>query len=82
MDGHRDYHLSQVSQTEKGKYHVVSHVESNFKMIQTYLQNRNRLTEFENKLMVTKGHRWGKGQNESLRWASARCVWKGWPTGA
>ena len=24
-------------------------------MIQTYIQNRNRLTDIENKLMVTKG---------------------------
>ena len=25
------------------------------------LQNRNKLTDFENKLMVTKGERWGGG---------------------
>ena len=25
-----------------------------------YLQNRSRPTEFENKLMVTKGERWDK----------------------
>ena len=30
-------------------------------MIQmTYLQDRNRLTDFENKLVVTKGERWGE----------------------
>ena len=27
----------------------------------TYLQNRNRLTDFENKLLVTKGERWWEG---------------------
>ena len=27
----------------------------------TYLQNRNRLTDLENKLMVTKGEGWGEG---------------------
>ena len=27
----------------------------------TYLQNRNRLTDNENKLMVTKGEIWGYG---------------------
>ena len=27
----------------------------------TYLQNRNRLTDIESKLMVTKGERWGGG---------------------
>ena len=28
----------------------------------TYLQNRNKLTDFENKIMVTKGKRWGVGE--------------------
>ena len=27
----------------------------------TYIQNRNRSTDIENKPMVTKGERWGKG---------------------
>ena len=30
-------------------------------MIQTYLQNGNRLLDIENKLMVTKGERWRGG---------------------
>ena len=30
-------------------------MESKKKMTQTYLQNRNRLTDIENKLMVTRG---------------------------
>ena len=29
----------------------------------TYLQNRNRLTDLENKLIVTKEERWGGGIN-------------------
>ena len=28
---------------------------------ETYLQNRNRLTDTENKLMVTKGEMWREG---------------------
>ena len=32
----------------------------------TYLQNRNRLTDIENKLMVTKGERGGGGINEEF----------------
>ena len=32
----------------------------------TYLQNRNRLTDTENKLMVTKGKTWGGGINQEL----------------
>ena len=31
------------------------------KKIQTYLQNRKRFTNIENKLMVIKGDRWGGG---------------------
>ena len=33
------------------------------KMIQTYLHNRNRLTDIENRLMVTKGE---SGQGDKL----------------
>ena len=29
------------------------------KIQMNFLQNRNRLIDFENKLMVTKGERWG-----------------------
>ena len=28
------------------------------KMIQIYLQNRNRLTDLENEFIITKGKRW------------------------
>ena len=45
---------------EKGKYHMYRlYVESekNKKYKWTYFQNRNRLTDIENKLMVTKGER-------------------------
>ena len=43
-------------------YHVISLMCGIFKKLdnRTYLQNRNRLTDFENKLMVIKGERlWG-----------------------
>ena len=33
----------------------------------TFLQNRNRLTDTENKLTVTKGKTWGEGMNWELR---------------
>ena len=39
---------TEISQTEKDKYHMIS---------QTNLQNRNRNTDVEDKLMVTKGER-------------------------
>ena len=52
---------SEVSQTEKDKYHMISLLK---KMVQgTYLQNRNRVTDVENKIMVTRGERGGGGIN-------------------
>ena len=56
--------LSEVSQrkTSITWYHL--YVEPKKKLIQMNLQNRNRLTDFKNKLMVTKGERgWGGGIN-------------------
>ena len=46
----------------------------------TYLQNRNRLTDFENKLMVTKGQLgWGEWTG-GLELAYAHCgIWNDWP---
>ena len=54
--------LSEVSQAEKDKYHIslVCGIKKWYKW--TYLQNRNRLTDIENKLVVTKGKR-GAGIN-------------------
>ena len=49
--------LSEVSQTEKDKYHNNITYMWNLKKWYkwTYLQNRNRVTDVENKLMVTGG---------------------------
>ena len=48
--------LSEVSQTEKDKYPVISLICGIYKKRYkwTYLQNRNRLTSRKKKLMVTK----------------------------
>lgn len=50
--------LSKISQTEKDKYLMMSHIWTQ-KEKQTdewmYIQNRNRLTDIENKLVVTRG---------------------------
>ena len=50
---------SELSQKEKDKYHMLSLLcrilRKGYKW--TYLLNRNRLTDFENKLLVTKGER-------------------------
>ena len=49
---------SEVNQTEKTKYHMISLIRGIKKKKRykwSYLQNRNRLTDIENKFMVTKG---------------------------
>ena len=57
MDGPRDYH-TKWSKPDKDKYHL--HVESKKKWYNwTYIKNRHRPTDIENKLMVTKGERGG-----------------------
>ena len=55
--------LSEISQTEKGKYHMISLIRGIFLKCYklTYLQNRNRLTDLENKVMVTGGKSGGEG---------------------
>ena len=48
--------LSEISQTEKDKYHMISlNVESKKQWYKwTYLENKNRLTDLENELVVTR----------------------------
>ena len=60
MDGSRDYHTKWSKlKTNIIWYHL--YVESEIWYKCTYLQNRNRHTDIENKFMVTKGGRgWGK----------------------
>ena len=55
--------INEVSQTEENKYQMIALTcrIQNMKQMNFYLQNRNRLTEIENKLMVTKGEMgWGR----------------------
>ena len=61
MDGPRDYHTKQ-NKPEKDKYHMISlYVEAKIYKW-TYLQNRNRLTDIGNKLVVTKEEKLGVGE--------------------
>ena len=57
----RDYYAKlEVSQTETNIwYHL--HVECKMWYKWIYLQNRNRLTDVENKSMATKGEKGGEG---------------------
>ena len=53
--------LSEISQTEEGKCHMILLIQGIILMLQIYLQNRNRLTNLENKFMVTRGKSGGEG---------------------
>ena len=71
MDGPRDgwtYHTKYVRQKKTNTMWNHSYVESNFKKWHkwTYLQNKNRLTEIENKTMVTKGGVWRRWINQEF----------------
>ena len=56
MDGPRDSH-TEWSKSDRERYHLVSLICGIFKKGYkwTYLQNWNRVTDVENKLMVTLG---------------------------
>ena len=59
--------LSEVGQTKKGKYHMILLILGVLKKREiklTYIQNRNRTTDIEKKVMVTKG---GRGMEEKIR---------------
>ena len=55
--------LTEVSQKEKNTVWYHLYVESKIWDKLTYLQNRNRLTEVGNKVIVTKEERGGGGIN-------------------
>ena len=60
----RDYHTKwSKSERERQISYDVTHMWNLKRYKWTYLQNRNRLTDVENKLMVNKGGREGRGIN-------------------
>ena len=61
--------LTEVSQKERDKYHMILFIHGIFKIWHkwTYLQNRNILTDPENGLVVAKGKR-GVGNDELGVW--------------
>ena len=52
----RNYH-TKWSKSDKDKYHMVLFMNVKNGIKRSYLQNKNRLTEIENKLMFTQGER-------------------------
>ena len=73
--------LSEVSQKEKDKYHMISLI-SGFKLCQTYayanLSTEKKLMDLENRHLVAKGDGEGVGWIESLGLVDANyCIWSG-----
>ena len=67
MDGPRDYH-TKWNQSDKEKYHDITYLWNLKKWYKwTYLQNRNRLTDIENKVTVTK-REMGGGRDKLEVW--------------
>ena len=67
MDGPRDYHTKQSMSEQKDKYiwyHL--YVESKIWHKQTYLWNRNKLTNKENRPVVAKEEGFGGGMDWDL----------------
>ena len=70
--------LSEVSQTQKDKYHMILLICGILKKKKkrTYLQNRNRLTVLENELMLPVGKGEGEGQIGSLGLTCTHCYFR------
>ena len=67
MDASRDYH-TKGNKTEKDKCHISLTCEIwNIRYKLTYLQNRKRLIDIENKFMVIKGEKVGGRMNSEFK---------------
>ena len=66
MGGPRDYH-TKWRKSDKDKYYMISLIGRIWRgrtwYKRSYLQNRNRVTDIESKLMVNRGERWGREIN-------------------
>ena len=68
MDGLWSYH-TKWSESEKDKHHISLYVESKLWHNWNYLQNRNKSTDTENKLMIANGERrWGRDKLRVWAW--------------
>ena len=66
MDGPGDDY-TKWSKSDRERHHIIITYMWNLKKW-TYLQNRNRVTDVENKLMVTSGGRWGRDKLRDWDW--------------
>ena len=62
MDGPRDYHTKRSKSDRERQIYDITYMWNLKKWYKwTYLQNRNRLTDLENQILVTKGDSGGGG---------------------
>ena len=75
MYGPRDCHTEwSKSDTDKHGIAYMWNLKQWYK--RTYLQNRNRVTDVKNKLMVTKGERWGRDKLGDWEWHIHTTIYK------
>ena len=76
MDGPRESH-TKWRKSEKDKHHMTSFTCGIWHKW-TYLRNRNRLTDAENRCVVAKGERGGRGKNWDSGISRCKAVYTGW----
>ena len=70
--------LCEVSQKEKGKYHMISLISGTQYMTQMNLSTEKKIMDLENRFVVVKGEREGMGWTGSLGLIDANyCLWNG-----
>ena len=70
--------LSEVSQKEKDKYHVISLISGIQYRAQMNLSTEKKCMDLENRLVVVKGEGEGQGYTGSLGLVDATyCLWNG-----
>ena len=73
MNGPRDYH-SKCSKSDKDKHHMILLICGILKNdTNEPIQNRNKITDFENKFMITKKEKWW-GEETDLRYGIGICM--------
>ena len=57
MDGTRESSTGEVSQKEKDKYHMISHISRIYYIAQINLSTDKKLMDLENRLVLPRGRR-------------------------